>query len=106
MPMQRTMPQMPKPKEPAMPMPLRHPMHDLAARASRHPSDRTSTPWRWTGAAYAAVLLAALCGAWLQSDDAEASAHDAALLSLASWAAGGLADGDTAPRALPVTPQR
>lgn len=89
-----------------MPMQLRHPMHDLAARAHGRSSERSNTPWDWTGAAYAAVLLTALCGAWLQSGDAQASAHDAGLLSLASWAAGGLADGDTAPQTMPVVPQR
>lgn len=89
-----------------MPMRLRHPMHDLPARASGHPSGRTTGRPRWTGAAYAAVLLAALCSAWLQSADAETPPHDAALLSLASWAAGGLADGEAAPQALPAAPPR
>jgi hypothetical protein len=95
---------MPQIEEPAMPLRLHHPLHHLPAPAGRHPKGCAPAPWRWTGAAYAAVLLAALGSAWLQPGAAEAPAHDAALLSLASWAAGGLADGDAAARTQPATP--
>jgi hypothetical protein len=98
---------MPQTEEPAMPLrlhhALHHPLHHLPAAAGRHPKGAPA-PRRWTGAAYAAVLLAALGSAWLQPGAAEAPAHDAALLSLASWAAGGLADGDAAARTPPATP--
>lgn len=71
-----------------MPMHLRRPrLHAAVPAPSR-------APRRWTGVAYAAVLLAALCSAGVQPGRAEAPAHDAALQSLAQWAAGGLADGD------------
>ncbi len=87
-----------------MPLPLRHPMHELPQSAMDRSPLRAAASWRGTGAAYAAVLLAALCSAWLQPGAAEAPAHDAALLSLANWAAGGLAEGDAVTRTLPATP--
>jgi hypothetical protein len=90
------------PEKPAMPMHFVRPMTAPPAPCGRR-TPCAPAPRRWTGTAYAAVLLAALCSAWLQPGRAEAPALDAALLSLASWAAGGLADGDAVPP--PAPPQ-
>lgn len=75
-----------------MPMRLRHPMHDLPTGSTSRPPGRASRPSRWTGAGYAAVLLAALASAWLQPGRAEVPGLDASLLALADWAGGGLAE--------------
>ncbi len=61
-------------------------------RPIQRPPGRRPDRCRWTGAAYAAVLLAALVSAWWQPGRDEAPAHADALLALAHWAGGGMTD--------------